>query len=567
MKLIRSSAKFAVSFVLPALIFSFIIGFLPAGRTFSFLTAQALSAEITTAGPELADQVPGTSASSVSSESGMIFVDKDETVYASLDSSGVVKNLTVVNLMRSTESFGMTEFIDYAVYSRIVSLSDNVEPAVYGDKVSFMLPEAADTFYYRGDPVNRELPFIFDIRYSLDGVETDPKAMAGRSGKVSISLNASPNPKSNNSYLDYYMCQIQVPLSLNVFRNIASTGGQAVIAGSSATYSFTVLPGQTGSFEITADAALFETASASIVCIPFSLTEFAGPDFNVSPDDLKALLDGADRLADGAVELGTGIGKLCDSLNLLSSSAAGLAAGQTELVTGFSQFLDGIEALSTGIGQFSQGLSATAAGGTDLNAGFDTLHNNLTLFLSQLTPLTAALPADQQAAFQYQVAAVEDGLVIFSDSLAQFTNAVNVMSQASAEISTGMQASVAGGQSIGSGLDSLAEGTASFSTGLGRLSSGAAGLKKGALEIADGQSTLASRLRSSLGVFETLLIPAGSSQPVSFANPDVSVRSIQFIISTPEIRIAAAEPAPELPEPEASIWQKFLNLFEGIFTK
>ncbi|MHB8963040.1 MAG: hypothetical protein ACYC5K_07775, partial [Saccharofermentanales bacterium] len=364
---------------------------------------------------------------------------------------------------------------------------------------------------------------------------------------------------------DNYMCQIQIPLSLNTFSNITSTGGQAVIAGSSVTYSFTVLPGQTGTYQITADASLFEAASASIVCIPFSFTEFAGPDFDINAEDLEALLSGADSLADGAKQLSDGIGQLYDTLNLLAGSADELTAGQEELSAGFTQFLGGIETLSAGISQFSQGLSSAAAGGLELDAGFASLHNSLSLFLSQLAPLTAALPADQQAAFQYQIGAIEGGLDSFSDSLTQYVQAVSALALASSEINAGAASAVAGGQALRLGFDALTDGTKTFAAGMDKLSAGASELYKGSQKSADGQRTMADGLRRSLGLFDVLIIPSGSSQPVSFVNPRIAVRSVQFVISTPEIRMASAEPVPEETIPVKNIWQKFLDLFRGIF--
>ncbi|MHB8962716.1 MAG: hypothetical protein ACYC5K_06135, partial [Saccharofermentanales bacterium] len=189
MKMIRSATKFMVAFIAAALIFS-LAGTGNEGDVTGLAddvpgSSSGLAVEGNEAG--LADKVPGTGDGEappglVSGE--MVFVDKDETVYASLDGSGGVRSLTVVNLMRSTQAGGMTEFIDYAVYEKIVPLSENIEPAIYADKVVFNLPEAAETFYYRGDPENTEIPYIFDIAYTLDGVKTDPLTMAGKSGKV-----------------------------------------------------------------------------------------------------------------------------------------------------------------------------------------------------------------------------------------------------------------------------------------------------------------------------------------------------------------------------------------------
>ena len=74
-------------------------------------------------------------------------VEVDETMYVNADYYGVSTSTSVV---KSVGMNGLTQFTDHGYYSKITNMTDNTEPEVNGDTVTWNVPEGTNRFYYEG---------------------------------------------------------------------------------------------------------------------------------------------------------------------------------------------------------------------------------------------------------------------------------------------------------------------------------------------------------------------------------------------------------------------------------
>ncbi|MEX1308602.1 MAG: hypothetical protein AB1Z19_08745, partial [Eubacteriales bacterium] len=114
--------------------------------------------------------------------------DKSEIVYAKLSTSGQVSTAYVVNRFVLSTAGSVT---DYGSYGSVVNLTDTRSLHQEADSVTFDAP--AGNFYYQGNIPLPELPWIFDVSYTLDGTAISAEALAGASGKLGIQITSNAN--------------------------------------------------------------------------------------------------------------------------------------------------------------------------------------------------------------------------------------------------------------------------------------------------------------------------------------------------------------------------------------
>lgn len=503
-----------------------------------------------------------------------IHVAKDETIYVSLNSNGTISSIVAVNLLKDGTKTDKGDFVDYASYtdSKITTLTAKTDANISNDHISFTSKEDISQVYYRGVPKTQELPFNFDIKYFLGEDEIAGKDLLGKKGKISILLDVSTNENSHQYFADNFMCQIQLPLSLSIFSQISAPGAQSLVAGSTATYSFMVMPGQSKELRIDAMADGFEIDSASIACIPFDISEFIGGDIEFNEEDLEKLLSASDELASGAKDLNKGLNAIDKALGTLATSGKDLSSGQSSIYKGFSEFVDGFSQLAGGFSQFSDGFALAAGGGPALNQGFAELNAGVAGVFDSLVPLInslpeQALPAEERAILLGTMEGLKAGLNGFGTSLQEYTDGINELSQNAAGIGQGLNTSLAGAKELKSGIGKSNSGMSEFSNGLTKLHKNFGSVKSGSKEIADGQKEFADGLKSSIGLFDEFTAEPYEGLPISFVNNDVTVDSVQIVISTNSIMMATVDP--EAPEEDLAkgFWKKFIELFTGLFNK
>lgn len=259
--------------------------------------------------------------------------DKTEVVYARLAANGDVQNIYVVNNFSLLSGGALT---DYGNYTSLVNLTD-LEPI---DLTQGMVtvPQASGKFYYQGYLAAKDLPWLYDIEYLLDGTLTRAPLFAGKSGELEIRLKSSPNRMINNTFYDNYMQQITITLDNDKCTNIRTEGATLASAGKNRILVFTVPAKQDADIRIRADVSDFEMAGIEISAMPLAL--------NIEMPDLDDMLDDFSLLTAAVSDLNTGAAKL-------NEGSVAMASGARELKNGSADFKGGLAGLSANSGQIS----------------------------------------------------------------------------------------------------------------------------------------------------------------------------------------------------------------------
>ena len=185
----------------------------------------------------------------VTSVQGELF--KDEIVYAKLSATGAVQGVYIVNAFETDEP---SEIVDYGTYDRVTNLSDT-QPLSYTEgAVSCQIEPGR--FFYQGDAPAKDLPWLIDISYQLDGKAIEPDRLSGATGELEVLLNI----KVNESMADLAATSaLQITVSFNSANTRAIEAEKATIAwaGGNQTLAYVLLPGAGASYVIKAKVTDF----------------------------------------------------------------------------------------------------------------------------------------------------------------------------------------------------------------------------------------------------------------------------------------------------------------------
>ncbi|GGP12963.1 YhgE/Pip domain-containing protein [Oceanobacillus neutriphilus] len=308
--------------------------------------------------------------------------EKNEVIYANLETGGALENIYVVNAFELNKT-GMIE--DFGNYESVKNLTDTSEIKQDGDTVR--MEATADNFYYQGN-ISKELPWKFTIEYYLDGEKVDPKTVIGESGQVEIEIKVEENGDTGADFFDNYMLQISQPLNTDHFYNIEAENATLANAGKNKQIAFTVMPGEEETLTIHADTDQFELDGMEISALPSSVS-VDGPDTDALTEEFQSLTDAIGEIDQGVGELGDGIrafsGGLTDlengssqfqnGLNELNNSSAELTGASAEINNAFQRIQEEVGQI-TGIDGVDQ-LSSMTEAASDMAAGMETLADEI----------------------------------------------------------------------------------------------------------------------------------------------------------------------------------------------
>lgn len=272
-------------------------------------------------------------------------VKKDESVYVTLKSDGTENEKIVSDWIHSNDSNATVT--DKSSLEEIKNVKGDEKPAQNGENITWTLKD--NDVYYQGKST-KQLPISVSIKYYLDGSEISKEDIAGKSGRVKISLKFTNNSYEEKQIGDK-MRKIYTPLSVaggmalptDTFKNIKINEGKVISEGSTNVASFAVLPGMketldidgassklnvnlTDTIEVEADANNFSLGPimmAATTMMPELDTLDAADDIDKLNDSLKKLKDASDKLLDGTNKLKSGTdgatGKLADAKKMMNN--------------------------------------------------------------------------------------------------------------------------------------------------------------------------------------------------------------------------------------------------------
>ena len=321
--------------------------------------------------------------------------EKEEVIYANLTSSGDIEKIYAVNI------FEDKDIVDYGVYETVKNMNTMDKINYSNGKVTIQNSE--DKLYYQGImKQNTEMPWTIKVRYKLDGVEYAPSELAGKSGKLEISISIKENKNCKKNFFENYALQTVVQLDTNLCENIKSDEATMANVGGLKQLTYTILPGNEKDIKITTDVTDFEMSEIQVNGINLNLgldkdsidtSSLTGEldklkdAVNDLDDGANELNDGAKKLDDGAVTLTDGIKTIQEGLDQLNSKSSSLTSGSSEVLSALKTIQSSLNNVSTS----SKDLKQLSSASTSIKSGIDSLVNGLKTVDSSIDTYNSSL--------------------------------------------------------------------------------------------------------------------------------------------------------------------------------
>lgn len=321
--------------------------------------------------------------------------EKEEVIYANLTSSGDIEKIYAVNI------FEDKDIVDYGVYDTVKNMNTMDKINYSNGKVTIQNSE--DKLYYQGImKQNTQMPWTIKVRYKLDGVEYAPSELAGKSGKLEISISIKENKNCKKNFFENYALQTVVQLDTNLCENIKSDEATMANVGGLKQLTYTILPGNEKDIKITTDVTDFEMSEIQVNGINLNLgldkdsidtSSLTGEldklkdAVNDLDDGANELNDGAKKLDDGAVTLTDGIKTIQEGLDQLNSKSSSLTSGSSEVLSALKTIQSSLNNVSTS----SKDLKQLSSASTSIKSGIDSLVNGLKTVDSSIDTYNSSL--------------------------------------------------------------------------------------------------------------------------------------------------------------------------------
>ncbi len=479
---------------------------------------------------------------------------KDETVYVSLDAGGALQELSVVNRFETPRDGVYT---DYGAYESVINLTNAVQPETGEGAVSWQLSANSAGFYYQGKLAGGEPPFLFTVKYLLDGKETDAAALAGKSGRVTVHVEMQPNAAANEHYRENYFCQVQASLDLDACRNIEADGATRILTGRSLSLAYTALPGKTASFDIAFDTDGFTFGGFTATAMPFDQKSLTGIDISGFDDDIQKMADGTQELVDGTKTLKDGLGELAGGVKKLANGAGDAQSGLGTYKKGLKSYAGGVSELAVNAKTLAETMGQLAQNGEQLKQGYAALSAGLDAMLAGFAPMSPPDTATQITALRGQLTAYGANLNAYIDGVSQMAGGMQAFSAGVSKLKNPGSELVAGLGEIISGISKLADGLETAAREMNKL--------PGEVQkLVDGQTELHDGVLEAQDMFKAWDMGGDAgANPVSFTSEKNAPRSVQFIFKTAEIAVEKDNVKPEAPETvKKGFFEKLAELFK-----
>ncbi len=224
------------------------------GKKYAVKTAAgAMAAGILVSGMLM---TPGTTAKAASEAE----YTKNENVYVRMAPDGTVNGTYLVNSFTVTKDGDITDFGEYDKIQNLTNLE-----TIEQDKDEQTFTADKGKFYYQGDIEKAELPWTFDITYTLDGTEVDETELAGAEGDLEILMQIRKNPAvADETFWNGYLLQVTTTLDSAFCEDIQAKGASISDAGANEQITWVVNPGTEADLKITASVKDFEMDDISI---------------------------------------------------------------------------------------------------------------------------------------------------------------------------------------------------------------------------------------------------------------------------------------------------------------
>ena len=289
---------------------------------------------------------------------------KDENVYVNLNQDGSVDGIYVVNSYRLDAD---TQVVDYGNYESVKNLTSDAE--IQQQKGTVTVDAQAGEFFYQGNLQSKEIPWEISISYTLDGKEVSAEELAGKNGKLGISIHVGQNDQVDSEFFDNYLLQVTLTMDMERCSNLEAPGATAANVGTDKQLVYSILAGSEKDITVTADVLDFEMDAISFQGLPMNL------DVDRELFSLDDLHDKAGEVSNAADEFSDGAQDLEGGVNSLQEGVEGLQSGAESLKEGIDSYADGAKSLGDGIDTLQDGSNDLADGAQELVDGIVSLQD------------------------------------------------------------------------------------------------------------------------------------------------------------------------------------------------
>lgn len=365
---------------------------------------------------------------------------KRETVYATTDASGEVKNVIVSDQLKNISD--TTKLKDKSDLEHIENVKGD-ETFTSKDGNLIWNTNSADICYQ--GTTTKALPVGVKVTYMLDNREVQADDLPGQSGHLIIRYTYENHTADGGSAATPFLMATGMVLDSTIFKNVVVTNGQILSDGEreiAVGFGIPSLQEMLGTdnleisdyFEVEADITDYEPAEAMTIATNSLFNELDTDSFESLSDlqnSMSQLQQASSQLVNGSKELRTGLDKLLSSSETLTDGISQLANGGTSLVLGTQTLINGADELSSGLNTASSkvsdellpGIQALDAGVTQMQSG---LVQGLPVLENGMNALDTGIQqaADGTAALNNGVSRIGAGVASLNGNVQELGNAI-----------------------------------------------------------------------------------------------------------------------------------------------
>lgn len=341
---------------------------------------------------------------------------KDETVYTNAKSNGEQYQTIVTDHLINEEDEKLLK--DMTNLLNIENTSGDEKFTQEGE--SLVWEADSNDIYYKGE-TNQELPVKLNIKYELDGKEISSDEIAGKSGKVKITISfenkeeheVQINGKTEKMYTPFVVAT-GTYINNDNNKNIEVTNGKAIDDGSKTMVVGLTFPGMQESLNIDKDTLEIPTS----IEITMETTNFEMN--NIINYTTPKLIE------DSELDIFSKLDDIYSKVETLQSASKRIENGAKTLSDGTTTYVEKSEEFNQALNKFSNGVSSANTSYSNIDAGIKNLH-------SQVPDLTLGTKSLSE-----NLGAVNDGVKTMSDLLDGSQESMNNLKSGAQGISEGL---------------------------------------------------------------------------------------------------------------------------------
>ena len=321
--------------------------------------------------------------------------DVSEKLYINMGYDGGIEKANVVKEIQFTTSDSYT---DYGKYQEITNMTDRQEPAVSGDAVTWVRPEKGSKLYFQGtmDPAGVKLPWTFDVKYKVNGIETTAEKAAGASGTVEIDIDAIPDKSVSKYMQDNMILLVLIPMDTSDVYSIDAPGSMEASFGNYSGIGFEALPGKEGHFEARFGTDSFESMGVMMIMTPVTVSDLNKiKDLKEVKDKFRdnsdAMLDSVEAIMDNVVSMSSQLEKTNQVLDELANGKRKIDDTRTIIFNGVDLTLQDVRDLTALLDPVDTSLKTSQWMVYDINTSLNDTNAALQRASSVMNPLSKRL--------------------------------------------------------------------------------------------------------------------------------------------------------------------------------